>query len=331
MADEMPSIAVRSWLSVQTINQWITSDLISERFNIRILVVPLLAKLDIIQIANFESYIRTQFVQVRSIAEIPLELALLMYVGDRTIKPGVLKNFWPRMYISDRVLDWMGVLETAIVSYATSSLPQWITKQRASANLSGKEIDAVWLGSGSIIVAERQVRELLIENLYRRIVGVVRSVDLTQSEIDTSRTLATQQRMAYLQQAVERTQQELKTHLGWTIEPNLDANQTSAKLTMNVDNVANTVQLHQDSALTNVMFGANQGNWLASNKDYTIQHLLRDYVAKDTQPDVWPDYRLMEYSVASYLGNLNGRMSNLFRKSAQDGIDTFFAQIYEQV
>ena len=79
MADEMPSIAVRSWLSVQTINQWITSDLISERFNIRILVVPLLAKLDIIQIANFESYVRTQFVQVRSIAEIPLELALLMY------------------------------------------------------------------------------------------------------------------------------------------------------------------------------------------------------------------------------------------------------------
>lgn len=331
MADEMPTIAIQSWLNAYTVNKWITSDLIGERFNIRVLVIPLLAKIDVIQIANFETHVRAQFAQVRSIAEIPLELALLMYVGDRTIKPGVLKNFWPRMYISDRVLDWVGVLETAIVSYATSSLPQWIAKQRDSANMSGKELDAVWLGSSSIIVAERQVRELLTENLYRRIVGILRSDDLTQAEIDTSRTLAKQQRMAYLQQAVERAQYELKTHLGWSIDPKLDVNQTSAKLAMHVDNVANTVQLHQDSALASVMFGSNQVSWLASDKEYSAQQLLRDYLAKDTQPDVWPDYRMIQESVASYLGNLNGRMSNLFRKMAQDGIDTFFAQIYEQV
>lgn len=331
LADEMPDISVQSWLNAQAINRWITADLISERFNIRVLVVPLLAKLDVIQIANFETYIRNQFAHVRSIAEIPLELALLMYVGDRAIKPGVLKNFWPRMFISDRVIDWMGVLETAIVSYATSSLPQWIAQQRESASATGKELDAVWFGSGSIILAERQVRDLLIENLYRRIVGILRSDDLTQAEIDSSRTLAKQQRMAYLQQAVERTQHELKTHLGWTIEPKLDVNHTSAKLAMHVDNVSNTVQLHQDSALASVMFGANQVSWLASAKQYTMQHLLRDYWTKDTQPDVWPDYRSMQESVASYLSVLNGRMSNLFRKMAQDGIDTFFAQIYEQV
>lgn len=331
LADEMPAISVQTWLNAHTINRWITSDVISERFSIRILVVPLLKKVDVIQIANFESFVRAQFAQARSIAEIPLELALLMYVGDRSIKPGVLKAFWPRMYISDRVIDWLSVLETAIVSYATSSLPQWIAQQRDQANASGKELDAVWLGSGSIILAERQVRDILTENLYRRIVGVLRSDDLTQAEIDDSRTLAKQQRFAYLQQAVERTQHELQTHLGWTINPALDVSRTSANVVMNVDNVSNTMQLHQDSGLADILFKPHQVTWLASAKEYTLKQVILDYIAKDKHPDTWPDYQDMQQSVATYLSNLNGRMSNLFRKMSQDGIDTFFAQIYEQV
>jgi hypothetical protein len=331
MDDELPNLPVQSWLNPQSINQWIASDLVAERFSTRVLVIPLFSTVDVIRIANLESYVRSQFTQVRTIAEIPLEISLLMYVGERTIKPGVLKNFWPRMYISDRVLDWQSVLETTIVSYATSGIPQWIEQQRANAHASGKELDALWLGSGSIIVAERQIRDILMGNLYRRIVGVLRADDLTQAEIDESRTLARQQRHAYLQQAVERTQQELKTHLGWTITPVLDVNHTSAKVSMHVDNVANTIQLNPDAVLANTLFDTNKVSWLVGAKKYTFPQLLRDYLAKDTAPDVWPDYHNIQTSLASYLGNLNNRMSNLFRKMSQDGIDTFFAQIYEQI
>lgn len=331
MTSELPELSVQSWLNTYTVNQWISRGLIGEQYGIRILVVPLLAQVDVVRIANFESHVRAQFAQVRSIAQIPLELALLMYVGDRTIKPGVLKNFWPRMYISDRVIDWMGVLETAIVSYATSSLPKWIVAQRAQAHANGKELDAVWLGSSSLVLAERRVHEVLVENLYRRIVGKLRSDDLTQTEIDISRTMTRQQSVSYLQQALDRTQHELKTYLGWTITPALHASEVRAKLTVNIDNVDNTIQLHTDTPLAHTLFGENYAIWLASIPKYDWRSAWRDYIAKDTAADSWSDYQAMYDPVAAYLSNLHGRMSNVFRAMAQEGVNTFFAQIYEQV
>jgi hypothetical protein len=331
MTSELPELSVQSWLNTYTVNQWISRGLIGEQYGIRILVVPLLAQVDVVRIANFESHVRAQFAKVRSIAQIPLELALLMYVGDRTIKPGVLKNFWPRMYISDRVIDWMGVLETAIVSYATSNLPKWIVAQRAQAHADGKELDAVWLGSSSLVLAERRVHEVLVENLYRRIVGKLRSDDLTQTEIDISRTMTRQQSVSYLQQALDRTQHELKTYLGWTITPALHASEVRAKLTVNIDNVDNTIQLHTDTPLAHTLFGENYAIWLASIPKYDWRSAWRDYIAKDTVADSWSDYQAMYDPVAVYLSNLHGRMSNVFRAMAQEGVNTFFAQIYEQV
>jgi hypothetical protein len=116
---------------------------------LQVIVVPMADTITAKFLESFADKVVNHIRGVPSLAIVPLRISLVWYVSDRAWTSMQLKQYWPRICISNRANDWMTSIETIIVSLIASGLGTWIDAQQEELSKTHKDVDVLWFGHWS--------------------------------------------------------------------------------------------------------------------------------------------------------------------------------------
>lgn len=325
-------LRVESWLNVRRIGQWQADGLLSEHYTLQVIVIPLSDKIEVPLLERVASKITSHIRDIPALAIVPLKVSLIWYVADRSVASMQLKQYWPRICISNRANDWVTSIETMVVSLIASDFGKWIDTQQATVSATNKDIDVIWAGTGSVGIGRQVINNLLVENTYRRLVADLRDDKITAQEIDDSIMAAVSQKRAYVRNVAVGVQEEFNEHFEWVLNFEETSNVTAPIRVGDIDRTkAEGFYLRKDATLAQRLFGDVVEWWQAQDKDFSQAKMFRDLLQKDNKPDLTRDQARITSDLATHFSYVHTRMSEVIVNVANKMTQSFFDQVFEKV
>jgi hypothetical protein len=255
----------KGWLSPEQIVIWQQAGMLPQQYKFQICVVALDPLISVEILNSVQSVVQRHFAEL----QIQMNFTLIWYKASQAWKKGQCANYWPRFAVSDRVTDWQNVIEHMVIATVDTPLAPYLAEQ-------GKQsIEVIWCGASAILLGMEQVQMTVHENMYRKMIEILRADDLTQEEIDTSKVAAHQNRIAYARDMMTGIQGQVNDNFDFAIEYFVDES-AEAPIILGQSNVPQQnhkqtgFSIRKDSVLGTALFATRANWWLSHDDDFSF-------------------------------------------------------------
>ena len=316
----------KGWLSPEQIVEWQLAGMLPQQYKFQVCVVVLDPLISVDILNTVQSVVQRHFAEL----QIQMTFTLIWYKASQAWKKGQCANYWPRFAVSDRVTDWQNVIEHMVIATIDTPVATYLAEQGKSS------IEVVWCGASAILLGMEQVQMTVHENMYRKMIEILRADDLTQEEIDNSKVAALQSRIAYARDMMTGIQAQVNDNFDFAIEYFVDE---SAEAPIILGRPTGPQQNHKqtgfsirkDAVLGTALFATRANWWLSHDDDFSFPQMFTELLRKESVVEVYPNATDITQVLTHNFSRLHDRVTKAVRDSSQKSVDMFFAQIITQI
>jgi hypothetical protein len=322
----LEALPKKSWLSPEQIVIWQLSGQVPATFTFQITVVCLDPKIDVSTLDQICAVTKTFYEDL----QIPMSFTLIWHKADSNWQKGSCVNYAYRYAVSDRVTDWQNVIEHLVLASVDSGLSGFVSQQAATA------VEVVWCGAASVSLGMKQTQHTVLENMYRKMIEVLRADDLTQEEVDASKQVARQNRLAYARDMMTLIQKQVNENFDFAVSYVFDESSDApismgAAVTDKQKRRPSGFTVRNESALGTSLFARRADWWTKADDDMSFAHMLTELLNKDTVTEIPPQRNEIDHLLTENFSRLRDRVDLVVRESSQQSLDRFFGQIFSQI